>query len=83
MTKKGFHEILTGRIKELCKEKGLSYYTLSYKAALPLTTLIHIVEGETQNPGIFTVMKICDGFGLTMAEFFDTEEFDEVVGVCE
>lgn len=83
MTKKGFHEILIGRIKELCKEKNMSYYTLSYKSTIPMTTLLHIVEGETQNPGIFTIMKICDGFGVTMSEFFNTEAFDEMVRECE
>ena len=56
--------ILQKRIEELCKEKGMTYYSLSYKATIPLTTLIHIMDGSTKNPGVFTIMKICDGLGI-------------------
>lgn len=68
-------KILINRINELCKEKGYSYYMLSYISAVPLTTLTHIMNGTTQNPGIFTIIKLCEGFGVTLQEFFDTEEF--------
>lgn len=81
--KKAVQEILSARIEELCKEKGMTYYMLSYKSTVPLTTLLHIKEGSTQNPGLFTIMKICDGFGMTMKEFFDTKEFDEAMEECE
>lgn len=72
-------EIIAKRIEQLCKEREITYYTLSYKSTIPLTTLIHIMEGSTKNPGIFTIMKICDGLGVSMKEFFDTREFDEVM----
>lgn len=79
LKKKQVHEILLARIQQLCKENGMSYYSLSYKASLPLNTIINIVEGNTKNPGIYTIMKMCDGFGITMKEFFDTEEFDAAI----
>ena len=68
-------KILIDRIDKLCKERNYSYYTLSYKASIPLTTLIHIMEGDSKNPGIFTIMKICDGLGVSLTDFFDTDEF--------
>ena len=76
-------EILAARIEALREEREMTYYTLSYKSAVPLTTLMHIKEGTTHNPGIFTIMKICDGLEITMKEFFDTEEFDEALKECE
>lgn len=69
-------DMLVERINNLCKEKGLSYYTLSYKSAVPLTTLMHIVDKSTVNPGIITICKLCDGFGITVKDFFDAPEFD-------
>ena len=72
-------KILVERIDELCKEKDMSYYALSYKATIPLSTLIHIMDETTKNPGIFTIMKICDGLGVSLPEFFDTQEFEEAV----
>lgn len=48
-----------------------------------MTTLMNIVEGNTQNPGIFNIMKICDGLGVSLKEFFDTKEFEEAMQNCE
>ena len=71
-------ELLANRIKNLCHEKNLSYYTLSYKSAVPITTLMHIIDCSTKNPGIFTIMKICNGFGITLIDFFSTEELNGI-----
>ena len=35
----------------------------------------NIVNGVSQNPGIVTIKKLCDGLEITLVEFFDTEEF--------
>lgn len=69
-------DMLIQRINNLCKEKRMSYYALSYQSTVPLTTLMHIVDKSTSNPGIITVSKLCDGLGLTMKEFFDSPEFE-------
>lgn len=71
-------KILANRINDLCKRQGLSYYSLSYKSTVPLTTLLHIVDGSTKNPGILTVIKICEGLNISVRDFFDTEEFSYV-----
>ena len=78
---KKMQNALISRINELCKERGLSYYSLSYKSSMTLTTLSHIMDGTSKNPGIVTIAKICDGFGMTLQEFFDTKAFEE--GVIE
>ena len=65
------------RINNLCKEKRMSYYALSYASAVPMTTLMHIVDKTTVNPGVSTLSKLCDGLGITLKEFFDTPEFDD------
>ena len=31
---------------------------------------------SSKNPGIATIKKLCDAFGITLAEFFDSETFD-------
>lgn len=72
-------KILADRINDLCKEQGITYYSLSYKSTVPLTTLLHIVDGSTKNPGIFTIQKICEGLSISLKDFFDTKEFNEMV----
>lgn len=72
-------QILIDRIDELCKKKGYSYYTLSYKSSVPLSTLMHILDGTSKSPGLFTIIKLCDGLDITPAKFFDTVEFEKML----
>lgn len=71
-------KILAERIKKLCQRKKMSYYLLSYKSSVPITTIMNIVHCTTKNPGIFTIIKICDGLGITMRDFFETDEFQNI-----
>ena len=71
-------DFLVQRIVELCAEKNMTRYKLSYKSTVPLTTITNILNGKSQNPGVFTIMKICDGLDIGLDEFFDTKEFHEL-----
>ena len=77
--KEKFHDVLKKRIDTFCDEKEMSYYVLAYKSSLPMSTVIHVLDGASKNPGIFTIMKICDGLGVSLKEFFDTKEFEEIM----
>ncbi|MGN0431301.1 MAG: helix-turn-helix domain-containing protein [Lachnospiraceae bacterium] len=79
MKTKEKRSVLADRINRLCKERRITYYSLAYKSTVPLTTLLHIVDGSTKNPGIFTIIKICDGLEITLKDFFDTEDFLQVL----
>lgn len=68
-------DMLIQRINNLCKERRLSYYALAYRSAVPLTTLMHILDKSTKNPGVLTIGKLCDGLDITLKEFFDSGEF--------
>lgn len=72
-------EVLTDRIIELCNERGMTYYKLSYESTVPLSTVTNILNGKTNNPGVFTIMKICDGLDISLEEFFATEEFHKLL----
>lgn len=77
--KKKLGETMKERIDQLCKLRGLTYYTLSYKASIPMSTLMHIINGDSNNPGIYTIVKICDGLDITLEEFFGTKKFEEAI----
>lgn len=61
-------EELINRINYNCNIRDWDYGKLSWVSGVPLTTLMHIMDGTVKNPGIFTVMKLCKGFGITMDE---------------
>lgn len=64
------------RILYLCNEKRMTLNKLATVSAIPPSTLKNILYGKSNNPGIVTIKMICDGFGITLAEFFSTPEFD-------
>ncbi len=71
-------EVVAKRIRQLCKEHGITPNGLSNLAAVPQATIKSILNGESQNPGVVTIKKLCDGLEITLGEFFSTPEFDEL-----
>ena len=71
-------EATTLRIQELRKEKRMTVYSLIYQSGMPASTVKSILNGESQNPGVVTIKKLCDGFEITLGEFFSTPEFNEL-----
>ena len=71
-------EAIAHRIRQLCKERGLTPNGISYVAGVPQATVKSILNGESKNPGTVTIKKLCDGFEITLGEFFSTEEFDKL-----
>ena len=70
------HDAVANRIRQLCKERGLTPNGLSNLSAVPQATVKSILNGESQNPGVVTIKKLCDGLDITLGEFFSTPEFD-------
>ena len=71
-------EATANRIKELCKEQDITPNGLSYRAGIPQATIKSILNGESRNPGIVTLKKICDGLEITLGEFFASELFNSL-----
>lgn len=69
-------EAIAQRIRQLCKERGITPNKLSTISAVSQATIKSILNGESQNPGTVTIKKLCDGLEITLGEFFSTEEFD-------
>ena len=74
----GVCEIVIKRILQLCRALGITPNGLSYIAGVSQSTVKSILGGESRNPGIVTLKKLCDGFEITLADFFDTEEFNSL-----
>lgn len=69
-------EAVANRILELCETKGLAINALANIVGIPPMTVYSMLNAKSQNPGIVTIKKLCDGFDITLGEFFSTPEFD-------
>lgn len=63
------------RILQLLGERKMSIHKLAMESAVAPSSIKNILYGKSQNPGIVTLKMLCDGFGITLIDFFNTEEF--------
>jgi len=63
------------RIKQLCKNKNYTINKLATMSAINYSTVRDFMNEKNSNIGIITIKKLCDGLGLSLYDFFDTEPF--------
>lgn len=68
-------KLVSMRIQELCAQRGHNIHSFTIWAGIPPATVKNIIYGKSRNPGIVTIKLICDGLGISLQEFFDTEAF--------
>ena len=66
------------RILELCEQKDLTINALATESGLPPSSIKNILYGKSKNPKIATIKIICDGVNISLKEFFDSPEFDNL-----
>lgn len=69
---------IKNRILQLCGERDITINKLANISALPPSSLKAILYGRSQNPKLLTIKMICDGLNITLAEFFNTEDFNNL-----
>jgi transcriptional regulator with XRE-family HTH domain len=68
-------QAVISRIEELCRERNLSINALSNVSGVTQSTVNDIISGKTYNAGIGTIKKLCDGLGISVRCFFDSNLF--------
>ncbi len=69
------YEAVKLRILKLCEEKHMTINKLATESAVAPSSIKNILYGKNTNPGIVTLKLLCDGFGITIYDFFDSDEF--------
>jgi len=68
--------VVKNRIFQLCGDRGISINRLSTISGVTQSTVNNITSGRNNSATVSTIKKLCDGFGITLGEFFSTPEFD-------
>ena len=58
------------RIKYYLKEKNMNIWKLCKMSGIPCSTISTFMSGKTELLKIDTLLHICEGFGITLGEFF-------------
>ena len=71
-------EAVEKRIIELCNQRGIAINALANVSGVSPSTVYSILNQKSQNPGICSIKKICDGLDITIREFFNSDLFDSL-----
>ena len=69
MINQDFNKIVCERIASLRKERNMTLEQLAYQSGISKGGLSEI-ERNMKEPRAYTILKICNGLGITIAEFF-------------
>jgi transcriptional regulator with XRE-family HTH domain len=69
---------VANRIIELCNQKNIAINALANISGVSPSTLYSVLNEKSQNPGVVTIKKLCDGLEISLREFFDDEIFDDI-----
>ncbi|MBE5736201.1 MAG: helix-turn-helix transcriptional regulator [Clostridiales bacterium] len=65
------------RIEQLCIEKNMTKYDLYKNSGVPQSTLTSIKKKRSGSVKLITLYWICEGFDITIQEFFDSPLFNK------
>ena len=68
-------EAVKERILELCQEKNISINKLCNMSGVTQSTVNNIISGRNRSATISTIKKLCDGLGITIQDFFQSDLF--------
>jgi transcriptional regulator with XRE-family HTH domain len=71
-----YSEVLAMRILSLCRERRITVNKLATLSGLGQSSVDNI-KSKCKSPGIKTLHRIAQGFGMTLSEFLDFPEMNE------
>lgn len=71
-------QAVSKRILQICNDKEISINALANLCGISPSTIYSMINDKSKNPGIVTIKKICDGFEITLGEFFNHDIFNSL-----
>ena len=66
------------RIRFYQKQKNMTLWKLFKASGVPLSTLAAFMNKRIELIKLDTLLHICEGFGITITEFFENDVFKDV-----
>ena len=66
------------RIRYYQNQTGMSLWGLFKASGVPMSTLAAFMSKRTELIKLDTLLHICEGFGITITEFFENDVFKDV-----
>ena len=71
-------EAVAKRMIELCNERNIAINALANISGVSPSTVYSMLNEKSQNPGVVSIKKLCDGLDISLRAFFDSDLFDDI-----
>ena len=72
----GVKNAVVERFKNICSERNIKMNELAVISGVTHSSVYSMLDSKRHNISIVLIKKLCDGLDISLAEFFDSEEFD-------
>lgn len=72
------NEAVSKRVSELLSQQDMTQYQLFTKSGVPKSTISNIIKCSYDSVKLRIIHEICQGFQISITEFFQSPLFDEV-----
>ena len=73
-----YSEAMIKRILFFCAERNITVNKLATLSGITQSTLENIMKGNTKNPSLRTLHRLSQGLDITLSEFLDFAEINDV-----
>lgn len=68
-------KLISVKIRNYCLNENISINEFSLRCCLTQSTVQNIINVNTKNIKLLTIIRICDGIGISLSEFFSDHLF--------
>lgn len=72
------NQAISLRLQELLTKRSMTQYQLFAKSGVPKSTIHNLIQCSYDSVKLRIIHELCQGFGISISEFFQSPLFDEV-----
>ena len=79
----GIKNAVVDRFNNICKERNMKPNELAVISGVTPSSVYSMLDSNRHNISIVLIKKLCDGLDMSLAEFFDSDEFNSLTQEIE
>ena len=79
----GIKNAVVDRFNNICKERNMKPNELAVISGVTPSSVYSMLDSNRHNISIVLIKKLCDGLDMSLADFFDSDEFNELTQEIE
>lgn len=74
----GVKKAVVKRFKNICKSRNIKTNELAVISGVTPSSVYSMFDDSRKNISIILIKKLCDGLDMSLAEFFNSDEFNSL-----